>query len=225
MTDRAALIEKINRLRELRTDRGCTEAEANAAAAKVAQLMREAQLSEDDLEISEKSVETAVKQRSKAARLFGVIGFVTNCVAVEKRNGVVLFVGRDPGPEIAQYLLDVCETAVRIETDLFKRSNFYRSRRKTTTRRKAIADFQVALINRLTVRLYDLFKDTLSNVDLASARQAVERRMNVVDIRRSQHKIRFGEAALHGQQAGNGVGLHHGMNTGQAVPKQIGGAA
>lgn len=222
MTDRASLIEKIRRLRELTTDRGCTEAEASAAAEKAAQLMREASLSEDDLAIVERSAKTRIKQRSKAARLFSIIGYVTNCVAVENPNGRVLFVGRDPGPEIAEYLLDVCETAVRVETDRFKQGHFYKSRRKTATRRKAIADFQIGLVKHLSLRLYEVFKDTLSKRDRTLAERVVTERRNVVVVNRSQHKTCFNAAAIQGHLAGNNVGLHHGVKTGQGDVKRIG---
>lgn len=225
MTNRASLIEKINRLRELTTDRGCTEAEASAAAAKAAELMREARLSEDDLELLEKAAKTGIKGRSKAAPLFGIIGYVTNCVAVEELNGDVLFVGRDPGPELAGYLLNVCETAVRVETDRFKNGHFYQTRRKTVTRRKAIADFQTALVKHLSVRLHDVFKDTLSKSDRDAAERAVAERMNVIVRNRSKHKTRFNAAATQGHLAGHNVGLHHGVKTGQGDTKRIGGVS
>lgn len=224
MTDRAALIDKIKALRSRTIDRGCTEAEAKAAAAKAAQLMREARLTDDDLVMGEAAVETGVKQRAKAARLFGVIAYMTNCKAVELSTGRVLFVGLEPGPEIAEYLLDVCETALRVETDAFKRGTFYRSRRKIRTRRQAIADFQVALIERLAIRLYELFQDTLSDADREAATKAVARRMNTVTVTRSSHKTRYSEAAWHGHKAGDGVGLHHGVKTGQGDVRRIGGA-
>ncbi|MEM1284929.1 MAG: DUF2786 domain-containing protein [Pseudomonadota bacterium] len=222
MTNRASIIEKIKALRSMTTDRGCTEAEAASAAAKAAQLMREARLSEDDLVLTESTAQTGIKGRSKAARLFGIIGYVTNCVAVEELNGDVLFVGRDPGPEIARYLLDVCETAVRVETARFKEGHFYTSRRKTATRRKAIADFQTGLVKKLGVRLYDLFRPTLNEHDRDRARDLVFRQKNVTVHNRSAHKTRFNMAEFQGRNAADQVGLHHGMKTGRDNVGRIG---
>lgn len=224
MTGRASIIEKIKRLRERKVDRGCTEAEASAAAEKAAQLMREAQLCEEDLNISEAKAETRLAASGAAHALAPVIAYCTNCTSIITGQNETTFVGRNPGPEIARYLLDVCETAVRVELKKFKATIWYRRRRTLASKRQAAADFVEGLVNRLCNRLMDLFADMLSDVDRDASKQAVLATYGRgVPVTKRQRELRYNEAANAGWVAGAKVGLHHGVKTGQGATKRIGG--
>lgn len=227
MNDRESIIRKVKRLRALTTKRGCSEAEAMAAAEKVAQLMAEYGLSDDDVEISEAASETAGSTRSQRAVLASFIGKVTNTAAIfDWRDGgyVVVFVGSGAGPEIAAYLRDICERAIDRELRQFKKSKFYRSRRSLATKRRAAADFTGGIIQRICVRLRELFADTMSNDAYSRAIAARDARYQGLPTKsRGIGTAKYSAAAAAGWDAGGNVGLHHGVGGGGAQ-KMIGGA-
>lgn len=225
--DREKLIAKIKALKAKTPGNGCTEAEALAAAEKAAALMAEHSLSEERLEVRDQS--TDVKSTFKAARsrIWGYVAHATNCSVVHLAEGQeyrVVFVGCEPGPEIACYLRDVCDRAIDRAIADFKLSPPYKSRRATSTRRKAVEDFTVAMVDRLGRRLADLFVESRSGEKRELARQVRDEMFpNGREVKQRDHKPRFWQASASGAAAGDRVHLARGVKDGNGAVALIGG--
>lgn len=221
-----ALRKRLAALRAVASGRGATEAEAMAAAQKMADLMREHRLTADDVEYEEDEAPLKTKRSTLRTGLLGTIAVCTNSVATLHSGWqpCVIFLGKAPGPQIATYLHAICDRAIDRAIADFKQTPEYRRRRTLATRRAAVADFTAGMVERLSGRLYMMFRD---GVD-ADARAAAAR---VRDIRMPEttptsipeRKVRFGNAAAAGYAAGHSVQLAHGVNGGKAV-QQIGRA-
>lgn len=218
--------KRINALRSRTTARGCTEAEAMEAASKVAELMRDHGLSEDELEMTQDAAAVKTSTRSARALLWPTIANCTNSSAIVSSNmkgHEIIFVGREPGPEIAVYLMDVCNNAIDHEIGKFKKDDFYRRRRSVATKRQAVADFTSGLVHRLRIRLRTLFMESMSDVALITSQNERDRRFpQSSSITIKNHKPRFGDAQDAGWRAGANVKLSHGVNGSQPT-KLIGG--
>lgn len=228
--NREALAKRIAALRQMTTERGCTEAEALAAAAKAAELMQEYGLSEQDIEFCEEAVTSKTKGHNPAAELWPVIAHCTNTASIIVSYCVppkteVTFVGREPGPQIAAYLLVVLNRAIAHEVKKFKASTFYRRRRTLSTKRQAVADFTVGLVWRLRERLLELFASSVSDEVREAAHNALAERYPAANsVERKKHQTRYSDATWSGWDAGNNVNLSHGVG-GSDKPLAIGGAA
>ncbi|KQZ87221.1 hypothetical protein ASD64_07220 [Mesorhizobium sp. Root157] len=219
--------DRIRMLREKTPERGCTEAEALAAAEKVAQLMRDHGLSEADIVMSEET-SPSDHGRSIKAKLWPVIGHCTNTahVVIRGRSGAeVQFIGRAPGPEVAVYLREVCEGAITRAVREFKTTTFYRRRRGLKSKRAAVADFTDGMVNLLRWRLVDVFASTINEAAQADAATALaERYPDMGLIKQRKAPLRHSAARSAGWRAGARVTLAHGVGEADA-PLQIGGAS
>ncbi len=74
-----SLLKRIDALRQKTTGRGCTEAEAIAAAEKAAELMRDYGLTEADLSIEQQSVRRKSEGHSVRDDLWRRLADFTNC--------------------------------------------------------------------------------------------------------------------------------------------------
>lgn len=216
---RANLRAKIAALRAKTTAAGCSEAEALAAAEMAAKLMSEYGMDESDLDIAEASVETRERRGTWRADLSAVVAYCCNSsgILIKGRDGsIMLFVGRDPGPEIAAYLWDVCRRAVEAAARDFRASGFYRRRRSPATRRAAIADFVDGMVMRLSTRLRDLFAPSKDDAAREASKLHLARRFDgAVACRAPKRAKRFSEAAAAGWAKGADVPLHRGVGADQ----------
>lgn len=223
------LLRRLRALRAMTTANGCTEAEAMSAAAKAAEIMRDAGLTENDLEIGEASSPSKSKGRSVAADLWPVMAFCTNTdsiVLIDGDSVSVNFVGCEPGPEIAVYLREVCERAIKRELETFKAGDYYRRRRTLKTRRRAAENFVLGMVLRLRRRLLELFSPTRSDAARARAVEALGQRYPAMSKRKLRDRpIRNTEAAVQGLVAGERVPLNHGMTASDAAPALADGRA
>lgn len=225
--NRETLKRRLKALRELTVGRGCTEAEAMAAAAKLAELMREHGISQDDLDMGEAVAHTKSPLKPMRAKLWSTIAHCTNTAALftERDNGrAITYCGREPGPEIATYLFDVCENAIRNEVAKFRSGEFYQRRRTVKTKRIAVEDFTSGLIFRLNGRLLELFADTRNSVVMQAAaayRDQLAPGARALSMK-PQKGPRFESAVEAGWSAGGRVHLSRGMET-ETAPKLIGG--
>ncbi|MFT4097120.1 MAG: DUF2786 domain-containing protein [Rhodoblastus sp.] len=225
--EKERLIAKIKALRAKTRAAGATEAEALAAAAKAAELMREHKIGAEDLEFVEERRKQKESRPTWRTPLTSVIAYVTNCGAIVIHEGScasLVFVGREPGPQIAGYLRDVCFRAVERAQRAFKTSAFYSRRRGLGSKRAAVQDFTDAMVSRLCVRLLELFADVRDDAARAAARALVNVRWpgNEV-IHRPDRKERHSEAGWEGWKAGGDVSLNRGVGA-AAGPALIGGA-
>ena len=219
-----ALRKRLAALRATAQGRGTTEAEAMAAAEKMAQIMREHGLSNDDVEYDEAEAPLRTRRTTARTSLLAVIAGCTNCAGTLKSDWTpcILFIGKAPWPEIATYLTAVCDRAIDRAIVDFKKTTEYRRRRTLTTRRKAVEDFTLAMVNRLSVRLLAMFEDSRDDGARANANQVRDTRMpNTSQVTLPERKVRFAGAAYAGNSAGNRVQLAQGVNGGRPI-QQIG---
>lgn len=222
MTHREALAAKIAALRAKTVRAGCTEAEALAAAELAARLMAEHGLSEAEIGMTEATSTADPEQSAWRVTLTGAIAKVTNTACLFDGRGV-LFIGRDPGPEIALYLRDLCFRAVEREVEWFRATEWFRRRRTKATRRRALEDFRGGLAARLSHRLREIFAPLMIPKYLLHARKALaERHPDTELMKPTLRDPRFNEAALAGHNAGDRIPLSHGVG-GQAAPLAIAG--
>lgn len=217
-----ALRKKLTALRALASGRGATEAEAMAAAQKMADLMREHRLTAEDVEYEETQAPLKTRRATQRTALLGVIAVCTNSVATLRSDWqpCVIFLGKAPGPEIATYLLSVCDRAVDRAIAEFKLTSEYRLRRSLATRRAVVADFTTGMVERLSSRLYSMFLDSMDDDARAAARRVRDIRMpETTPTNVPGRKIRFGNAAAAGDAAGRNVQLAHGVNGGRVVQR------
>ncbi|MCF1485061.1 DUF2786 domain-containing protein [Agrobacterium vitis] len=215
MMDRESLIKKVRALMAKTVDNGCTEAEAMAAAEKVAALMRDHSLSETVLEMENASIGVKFNIRSIKAKVCAAIAFSTNCAVLhmgEGREKTALYIGYAPGPQIACYLHDVLHRAVDSAIKDFRADRFYETRRTTKTKRKAVEDFTDGMVQGLCSRLIRLFKSSINEEKGAKARQALaEMFPRTKTVRTKESKPRFLEANLRGESAARKVNISQGV--------------
>ncbi|WP_273794717.1 DUF2786 domain-containing protein [Brucella intermedia] len=222
-----AIRNRIKTLRERTTARGFTEAEAMEAASKVAELMREHGIHAADLEMTQEAVAMVGSARSFRTKLWATIARCTNTsplLSSSLDGRVVIYIGKEPGPEIAVYLHDVCDTAIINETKRFKKGDFYRRRRSTATRKQAVADFTAGLIVSLNRQLMSLFTSSMCDVEQRRAEAERGRRFpDTSTVKPTTYKSRFDNALCEGAAAGKKVTISHGVR-GREPQKLIGGA-
>ena len=136
--DLAALDRLKTRIQGLRSktmDNGCTQAEALLAAAKVAELLDRYDLSLTDVEIRDTACEQREYEtyRKKRVPLDGCIGAIANfcdCRVWREKNQAgearYVFFGLRSDIEVAHYLTEVIDNAVRFELGRYKISAGYR---------------------------------------------------------------------------------------------------
>lgn len=221
--------QKIAALLKLTTAAGCTEAEAMAAAEKAAALMREHGLSEADITIGQATVATATKGRGVRDHLWRIVAYCTNTAATYShatgaRGADLVFVGREPGPEIAAYLVAVLNHALDSALAEFRAGSFYRRRKTTATRKAAVHDFSSGMVARLSRRLIEIFGPSIDKTANAVARAARDERFDLATPikARAEAKPRFENATHSGWLAGGKVNLSRGVKDGTAAPRQIG---
>ena len=215
--DRNQLRARVRALLEKTEANGCTEAEAMAATAKAAELMRDYNLSEAELFVTDTFTKRESSRWTVRSKLWAMIAHVTNCAALFSQDDsgpIIRFYGIEPGPQIAAYLRDICNRAIDAEIAAFKMTDTYLKRRKTATRRQAVKDFTDGMVNRLCLRVYHQFEDLIC--DRKRALAEIARKSSHPDAvsgkDRGPHKARFDDANWAGQRAGETVGLHHGVN-------------
>lgn len=225
MDPSAKVRERIRRLRELTAARGCTEAEALAAAEKAAQLMRDHGLVDEDIVMDEQRSRSKRGGQSMRAHFWPVIATCTNTavIIVDTADGfAVSFLGREPGPAIAVYLRDVSERALDRAIADFKAGQVYRRFRKLSSKRAAVADFSNVFVARMNRRLRETFAKSID--DGAKALSDAELTRRYPDTVESEAPARpyfhFGARSA-GLRAAEAVTLAHGVGS-EVAPKQIG---
>ena len=212
-----ALRKKLIALKAKTTSAGCTEAEAMAAAELAARLMAEHGLSDEDLIMTEDFSHTRRSAVGPFGRLWGTIGVCTNTAPVVEyiwNRWEVRFYGQEPGPEIAIYLMTVCERAVASEQSAFRKSAIYSRKRNTKTRRAAMEEFTDAMIQRLRVRLYDVFGAAINDAALVAARRHREGRTagQTKTLVHKKRPARITAATVSGWEAGDRPQIARGVN-------------
>ncbi len=152
---------RIQGLRAKTIDNGCTEGEALAAAEKVAELLDRHDLSLTDIEISEapcerREYETHRKKRIPLDDCVGAIAAFCDCRVWREKDqageGRYVFFGLRADVEVAHYLTEVIDAAVRSELGRYKTSPDYQ-RFRHQERHLANASFTLGMVASIADKL------------------------------------------------------------------------
>ncbi|MBU1374954.1 MAG: DUF2786 domain-containing protein [Alphaproteobacteria bacterium] len=145
---------RIEGLRAKTTGNGCTEAEALSAAAKVAELLDRHDLSLTDVEIrgavcERRAYETHGNKRIPLDDCIGAIANFCDCRVWREnsagRDRRYVFFGLGSGIEVAHYLTETIDAAVRFELGRYKISRDYQ-RLRHQERHRANASFMLGMV-------------------------------------------------------------------------------
>lgn len=179
---------RIQGLRSKTTDNGCTEAEALLAAAKVAELLDRYDLSLTDVEIRDAACEQREYEtyRKKRVPIDGCIGAIANfcdCRVWREKNQVgdarYVFFGLRSDIEVAHYLTEVIDNAVRFELGRYKTSAGYR-RFRHQDRHIANSSFTLGMVASIADKLKALKRER-DAVNNGTGRDLVILKASVVD--------------------------------------------
>lgn len=156
MSDLDSLLRRLQALRARTVENGCTEGEALAAAAKVAELLDRHDLSLSDLEIraapcERRAYETHLRKRIPLDECIGAIAAFCDCKVWREKNAYVFF-GLKADVEVAHYLTGLVDGAVRTELGRYKNSAEYKSFRHQE-RHVANASFALGMVASIADRL------------------------------------------------------------------------
>lgn len=222
MTPAERLRARLRALLDKTVANGCTEAEALAAAEKARAIMAEHGIGADDLAMGQAEADDASVRPAWHRDVLAAVCLCTN-TAVLARAGGYLFVGREPGPEIAVYLRDVALQAVESGVAAFRLTPAIAGQRLFALRDRAERDFTAAFAERLALRLIEVFRSQRND---AARRRAVAHRdasFSTLPVVAGRRRTRDRTAFAAGQVAADAVPLHHGVRTGAAAQHRIGG--
>ncbi len=189
--DLAALDRLKTRIQGLRSktmDNGCTEAEALLAAAKVAELLDRYDLSLTDVEIrdaecEQREYETYRKKRAPLDGCIGAIADFCDCRVWREKNQVrearYVFFGLRSDIEVAHYLTELIDNAVRSELGRYKISAGYR-RFRHQDRHMANSSFALGMVASIADKLKAM-KTERDAVNNSTGRDLVVLKASVVD--------------------------------------------
>lgn len=175
-------------LRAKTVENGCTEDEALAAAAKVAELLDRHDLSLTDLELAQEvcqelSFEPTRKKRIPLDECVGAIADFCDCrVWREKgaRGHRFVFFGLPADVAVAHTLAELVDTAVRTELGRYKNSDAYRAFRHNE-RHLANASFALGMVTSIADRLMAM-KAARDAAHRGSGRDLVAVKGAIVDV-------------------------------------------
>ena len=164
-SQRTADLEKlkgrIQALRAKTVENGCTEEEALSAAAKVAELLDQYDLSLTDIELREEACERAEfetlrKQGVPLDTCIPAIAEFADCKVWREKNQIgefrFVFFGMRADAAVAHYLCDLIDTAMLTEVDRFKATPGY-LRYRPNDRRKVSTSFLHGMSSSIAAKL------------------------------------------------------------------------
>ena len=152
---------RIQALRAKTIDNGCTEDEALSAAAKVAELLDRYDLSMTDVEIRDapcerREYETHRKKRIPLDDCIGAVANFCDCRVWREKNSAgearYVFFGLRSDIEVAHYLTELIDAAVRSELGRYKTTPEYR-RFRHQDRHMANASFALGMVASIADKL------------------------------------------------------------------------
>ncbi len=235
-TELSKVKARIRALAARTVERGCSEAEAMAAAAKVGELLAVYGLSMSEVELRE---EACVQRRlsfhgpaRQALRwLFPAVLRLCECRGwTDGRNDFVLF-GLEPDVQMAEYLLHVATGALAWEEARFRESPAYLQRRQPA--QAVLRSFRYGFANRLGARLDEMAAErsrkeaqqmpgATGTALVVVKEKLIEERFRGLGVRlRTVHAsmtVRDGAAFRRGAEAGSRVGLERPVGGGSGPP-------
>jgi Protein of unknown function (DUF2786) len=193
---------RIQALRARTVDNGCTEQEAIAAAAKVAELLDRHDLSLSDVEVAQSQCERAVfrtgrKKRMPIESCIGAIAKFCDCrVWREARTeGGIAFVffGLPPDVTVAQYLAELIDNTVRAELGRYKTSAAY-GKFRHADRALANSSFALGMVASMATKLTAM-KEARDAANRSSGREIVLLKSTTVDSELAQLGLTLRQAS------------------------------
>lgn len=195
---------RIQGLRAKTIDNGCTEGEALTAAAKVAELLDRYDLSLTDVELRDapcerRAYETHRKKRIPLDDCIGAIADFCDCRVWREKNAAgearYVFFGLSADIEVAHYLTELLDTAVRSELGRYKTTPDYQ-RFRHQERHMANASFALGMVASIADKLVAM-KAARDEVNHRTGRDLVVLKAAVVDteIEKLGLKLRMVERA------------------------------
>lgn len=226
--DREKLRTKIRALRAKTVENGCTEAEAAAAAELAMRLMAEAGISADDVDKPDwaKAAEPTQGRRGPQDAVYRIVAYVCGCAGFSDATGeqrVMVYVGRDPYPEVAAYLHRVCHGAMERALRELRASAQYKAKRKPHTRAAARRAFLEAMANRLSAALLKLRLEMGMDghkalvTDAWAHSEATNGLATLQPIKKASGTQRLDRFRELGDQAGRSVNVNWGLS-GESAP-------
>jgi hypothetical protein len=179
---------RIQALRAKTIDNGCTESEAVAAAAKVAELLDRYDLSLTDVEIREapcerRAYETYRKKRIPLDDCIGAVANFCDCRVWRENNETgetrYVFFGLRADVEVAHYLTELIDSAVRSELGRYKTSLAY-LRFRHNERHRANSSFALGMVASIAAKLTAM-KAERDRTNSGSGRALVVLKASIVD--------------------------------------------
>src|SRR3954451_11030033 len=179
---------RIQALRAKTIDNGCTEDEALSAAAKVAELLDRHDLSLSDVELrasscERRAYETFRKKRIPLDDCVGAIAHFCDCRVWREKNAAgdnrYVFFGLGADVEVAHYLAELIDGAVRADLGRFKTSVDY-GRFRDQERHLANASFALVMVASIADKLVAI-KAGRDQVNESTGRGLVVLKTSVVD--------------------------------------------
>lgn len=179
---------RIQGLRAKTIDQGCTEEEALAAAAKVAELLDRYGLSLSDLEIRQQTcegfgVDTGRRQRAPIDDAINTIAAFCDCRAWSEvtPTGSIrhVFFGLPADVEGAHYLYDLIAATLASETAAFRKGELYRSH-ASGQRTSATRSFQVGMVHGIVLKLDRMHEERVA-ANASTGRDLVPVKDSVID--------------------------------------------
>lgn len=160
MTDpakRRKLRETIAALSARTTDRGCTEAEALAAAEKAAELLSKHGV-EDAADLAFEELAIDIGRRTVVDSLWANVARFCHCTSwlrsSRDRSFDFVYFGRWEDVLVAEYLHGLLDRHIQGAAKAFKASAAYKRRRSDRTRREAVKAFQEGIVMALKEKLW-----------------------------------------------------------------------
>lgn len=183
------VLSRIQALRLKTVDRGCTEEEAVAAAAKVASLLDRYGLSLGEVRLKAQNaegfgVDTGRRRFGPIDNCLPVVGRFCDCRVWTEQDddGQIryIFFGLPADTEGARYLYELIEQTFETEARQFKRSELYACHH-TSERRSATHSFQTGLAQGISQKLRRLRAERETTMQAAAGRDLVVVKDEVID--------------------------------------------
>ena len=183
------LIARIQALRAKTVEQGCTEAEAMAAAEKVAELLDRYGLSLSEMDLKQQAcegaaVETGRKRLAPVDECVPGIGLFFDCRVWSEKgaDGALryIFFGLPADVAGARYLYDLVEQAFETETAAFRAGPTYQAL-QGGMRRTALNSFGIGMSRGIAAKLYALRQSREGALRRSSGRDLVVAKAEVVD--------------------------------------------
>lgn len=193
------LLARIRALRAKTVEQGCTEEEAMAAAAKVAELLDRHGLSLSELELRQQvcegnSVATGRRRRAPIDECVGTVAHFCDCRTwYETTNdGEIrfMFFGLPADVAAARCLYDLIDAAVDSQTAVFKAGPLY-AEHHSRERASATRSFQIGMVQSIRGKLYDLKTQRSQTTLSATGRDLVPVKADIVAEELARLGMRF----------------------------------